>query len=300
MKADVPIFHLSFLVKGAVGDHAMGDRSLREPTWASRVARYYRLARYTVMTIRREVVREILSGGGNFRFNQYVSHWTRQAKVFEAYDVSSESVGSEHWKRLAEPQFRLLQWAGLREDWVIVEIGCGNGKIPYMLEREKAIPSGAYYGFDIIEECIEDCRRRYSSKNFHFNLIQKPSLDLQDEFADCIFLMSVFTHTDEATIHKYLGQIRKGLKSNGVCIFSVHLIPESWPRQVSISIAQYPFATIRRIISDLQFQCYTYSDYPPLGSETYVPGLVTERPYGQQFLFVVSKTLQDNPKLTRI
>lgn len=234
----------------------------------------------------------------SFEFNQYVSYWAETAKNPKAVDVSVETVGSKEWVALAEAEYNLLKWAGIRNDWVIVEIGFGNGKIPYMLEREGAILNGAYYGFEIIERDIEYCQRMFTFNYFHFNVIENNSLWIPNEFANCVLLMSVFTHVDEITIRDYLRQIRRVLKPTGLCIFSIHLSPQGQPGQRTIPIAQYSFDEIREIASSLGFYGYKFTKAPDLNSDRYVPGLSSDGPYGMQFPFVVSNTLLMNSELT--
>ena len=235
----------------------------------------------------------------SFEFKQYVSFWAETVKNPKAVSVSVESVGSKEWAALAEGYYTMLKWAGIRSDWVIVEIGFGNGKVPYMLEREGAIPNGAYYGFDIIERDIEYCQRTFTSKNFHFNIIENNSLRLPEAFADCVFLMSVFTHVDEITIRDYLRQIRRILKPAGLCIFSIHLSPQGQPRQRTIAIAQYSFDEIRKIASSLGFYAYKFTKYPDLSSDRYVPGS-SDGPYGLQFPFIVSNAPLINSELSQL
>lgn len=245
-------------------------------------------------------IRSFILSNRSIEFNQYVSYWARAAKNPKAVDVSTETVGSKEWLALAEGYYKLLKWAGLRDGWVIVEIGFGNGKIPHMLEREGAIPNGAYYGFDIIQQDVEYCRRKFTSMNFHFNVIEKNSLEIPEKFANCVILMSVFTHVDKITIHDYLRQIRKVLKPTGLSIFSIHLSPPGQPGLRTIPIAQYSYDEIKEIVSSLGFYCYKFVQYPDLSSNEYAPARSQERPYGSQFVFVVSSTQLTNPELTRL
>jgi SAM-dependent methyltransferase len=244
-----------------------------------------------------ETVRAILKPKQSFEFDQYVQYWIETAKNPKALDVSTEVVGSNRWLALAEGQLQLLKLAGLRNDWVIVEIGFGNGKIPYVLERNGAIPNGAYYGFDIIQRDIEFCQREFASKNFHFKLIEKNSLELPKEFADCVLLMSVFTHVDEMTMRDYLRQIYEVLKPTGLCMFSIHLNPPGKRGLRSIRIVQYSSDEIREIVSGLGFWCYKLASAPDPTSSKYIPGQSLDGPYGAQFVFVVSKKPLANPEL---
>ena len=247
-----------------------------------------------------EAVRDFITSKQPLGFDQYVQYWTEITKNPKAIDVSTETVGSKEWIALAQAEYRLLKWAGLRKDWVLVEIGFGNGKIPYMLEREHAIPDGSYHGFDIIQNDLEYCRGKYPSNNLHFDLIDRNNLTTPNEFADCILLMSVFTHIDKAAVRYYLKQIRKVLKPTGLCIFSIHLSPPGKAGQRTIPIAQYSFDEIRTLVSSMGFYCYKFRNAPDLDSVRYVPGLSPDGPYGMQFVFIVSNKMLTNPELLPI
>lgn len=282
--------------KGVAGNRGL-NLSYPEWTYSITILRYtlgIRLSRIL------ESIRQFLIPTRPVEFNEYVSYWAETAKDPRALSVSTDTVGSREWLALAEGQYQLLRWAGLRKDWVIVEIGFGNGKIPYMLKRENAIPNGAYYGFDIIQSAVEYCKKKFTPNNFHFNLVENNSLNIPKEFADCIFLFSVFTHVDEDTVRGYLKQIRRAMKPSGLCIFSIHLSPQGRPGQRTIPIAQYSFDEIRELVSSLGLCCYKFTKYPDLSSVEYVPTSKPDRPYGIQFVFVVSNTQLKNPELMRL
>jgi len=253
-----------------------------------------KLMRYWIELIFRRIKDEPL------RFYEYVYYWTEAAKNPSDLGVSSKSVESDSWLELARAQYELLKWAGLKRNWTIVEIGCGNGKIPCMLKKDGANLDVRYFGLDIVEECIRYCRIRFRDrKNFHFEIIRDNKLDLKDNFADCIILMSVFTHVDENTIITYLTQIRRILRQKGVCIFTVHLAQNVEGEKRTVPVAQYSFDHMKKIIRDLGFIPYRFIRCPPPESEIYLQAH-NNWPFGSQFYFLISKSEVNNLELTLI
>lgn len=120
----------------------------------------------------------------------------------------------------------------------LLDIGCGIGRIarPFTAYLN---PSGAYYGFDIVDDGIKWCRQHYQSfPNFHFHHaelrndlynLHTPQLASEfvfpyhDESFDAICAISVFTHMQEQDVKHYFSEISRVLKpgKSGVCTFFV-------------------------------------------------------------------------------
>jgi SAM-dependent methyltransferase len=145
-------------------------------------------------------------------------------------EVSSEFLGY------------FIQVAGLKPDSDVLDVGCGFGRMAYMLAHHLN-PRARYEGFDIVDHLIEWAQRSISSNcpNFNFqkvdiyNKFYNPSGTLKssnflfpyknDSF-DLIFLSSVFTHMMPKDVRHYLDEIRRVLRPGGRCLSTCFLLNE--------------------------------------------------------------------------
>jgi SAM-dependent methyltransferase len=133
----------------------------------------------------------------------------------------------------------LIRYGRLPPWGKVLDIGCGSGRmavpLSYYITNE-----GGYYGFDVLQESIDHCKREIEHPAFHFELadlshhlynqrgvIRSDSYEFPypDEFFDVIFAASVFTHLDVPTASNYLRQISGTLRPSGRAILSFHAIP---------------------------------------------------------------------------
>jgi SAM-dependent methyltransferase len=122
----------------------------------------------------------------------------------------------------------------------VLDIGCGCGRIGgFLLSTVKA--PGAYDGFDVVPDLIDDAQKRLGSLNpcFNFktvdvyNKLYNPSpfapkdSDLVFPYADANYdltlLTSVFTHMIPAGLKNYVSQISRVTKKGGKCFCTMFL-----------------------------------------------------------------------------
>jgi SAM-dependent methyltransferase len=143
----------------------------------------------------------------------------------------------------AEFAGHLLEIAGMRPDDCVVDIGCGQGRTAIPLTQIMT-DEGRYYGVDVLRDGIEWCNRKvaplHSGFSFHhldvWHPIYNPAGNLsptstpvpvEDEIADLVCLISVFTHLDAEMAVHYLKEIRRILKPGGRCLGTFFLITEA-------------------------------------------------------------------------
>jgi ubiquinone/menaquinone biosynthesis C-methylase UbiE len=142
----------------------------------------------------------------------------------------------------ANPLYHAVEFAGLQPDGRVLDIGCGNGRMAVAL-TDYLTPEGRYEGFDVIPDCIDECRRRVGAEfpNFAFHLIDvynkgyNPEGTVQandlrfpyeDEQFDLAMLYSVFTHMLPEGIEHYFSEIARVLKSGGRMLATYFLLNE--------------------------------------------------------------------------
>jgi ubiquinone/menaquinone biosynthesis C-methylase UbiE len=141
----------------------------------------------------------------------------------------------------------LIQFAGLKPDSHVLDVGCGVGRMAIMLAHYLG-PIARYEGFDIIEHMIRWADREITTRLPHFrfdhvdvyNKAYNPSGTLAasgfrfpyaDESFDVIFLSSVFTHMLADEQRHYLDEIHRVLRPGGRCLATYFLVnQESRPK----------------------------------------------------------------------
>jgi len=115
-----------------------------------------------------------------------------------------------------------LTMSGIATDKLqtILDIGCGTGRmlIGWHLEN----PDRRLYGCDINETLI-DWSRNHLPKEMNFCQNQVlPPLPYDDGCFDFVYLLSVFTHLSLETQKRWIDELRRILRKNGVLLITFH------------------------------------------------------------------------------
>lgn len=134
-----------------------------------------------------------------------------------------------------------IQLGGLMPHHHVLDVGSGIGRMAIPLTEY--LTQGEYWGIDIVKEGVDWCANRISPRfpHFHFELADvynkyyNPSGSQQPEVYrfpypngqfDFVFLTSVFTHMQPASVERYLSEIARVLKPTGVCFATFFLLNE--------------------------------------------------------------------------
>jgi len=145
-------------------------------------------------------------------------------------DVSREFLG------------HFIQLADLKSTDDVLDVGCGVGRMAYMLAHYLK-PEARYEGFDIIGQLVEwasakitPCYpnfqfRKVDVYNKHYNpggkfRAEEFRFPYEDESFDFIFLTSVFTHMFGKDVRHYLDEFRRVLRPGGRCLTTCFLLTE--------------------------------------------------------------------------
>ena len=136
----------------------------------------------------------------------------------------------------------LVEFAGLKANEKILEVGCGFGRIAAPLTKYLT-SAGTYEGFDIIEDHINWCKEKITMKfpNFNFKLVDlhnenyNPSgtfratdfrFPYDDGYFDFVILNSVFTIMDPQDMSPYASEIVRVLRKGGRCTATFFLLTD--------------------------------------------------------------------------
>ena len=150
-----------------------------------------------------------------------------------------------------------VEYAGLKKNATVLDIGCGVGRmaIPLTSYLNK---EGSYYGIEIVENEIKWCKERISTRypnfrfihsdilNEHYNkngkiLAHEYKFPFDDETIDFIFLTSVFTHMFPADIENYIQEISRVLKHKGNCLMTFFIINNKSRKLMALPGSSFSF-----------------------------------------------------------
>lgn len=104
---------------------------------------------------------------------------------------------------------------------MVLEIGCGEGKLMYLVSNHVK----EVYGIDISNVAIEQAEELLVGKDNRFLSVADNLSQFQDEFFDLIFEVTVFQHMLKEHIQGYLTQSFAKLKKGGFGFFQLNNDP---------------------------------------------------------------------------
>jgi len=133
---------------------------------------------------------------------------------------------AEHYDSRREFQIKFLKQHGLRRDYKLLDVGCGNlrGGIPII----KYLDVGNYYGVDVRKIALDDGKLELKEKKL---LNKKPSLRLIKSFSeieldvkfDVIWAFSVIFHLSDDILDECLALVAGTLDKDGRFFFNPNL-----------------------------------------------------------------------------
>ncbi len=108
----------------------------------------------------------------------------------------------------------------------ILEIGCGYGRIPLFLSKDKNLRCQKYYGIDISEPLLRrllKCKQEYDffpGAEFFIICASAELLPLEDNSVDLIISNCVFMHIPEVQIRTLMVEMSRVLKPGGAFVFN--------------------------------------------------------------------------------
>ena len=108
---------------------------------------------------------------------------------------------------------------GLDKVKSLLDFGCGSGRVGYFLQS--IWPDVAYSGCDIDAEAVTWCNENVHDGAFK-TMEMQPPLPYADASFDVVVAVSVMTHLTREEQHKWLAEVRRVLRPDGLFLPSIH------------------------------------------------------------------------------
>jgi 2-polyprenyl-3-methyl-5-hydroxy-6-metoxy-1,4-benzoquinol methylase len=157
----------------------------------------------------------------------YIDHVRRlEQRLGSGNEAVRLAVGGE-FEAVGKLEYYLLRSLGLTMEHLVVDVGCGSGRLAQQLAPDKGI---RYIGTDVVPRLIESARTSTMREDWEFSVVEDVRIPCADNVADFVTFFSVLTHTTHEESFKYLQEASRCLKVGGhvVISFLEFRIPDHW------------------------------------------------------------------------
>jgi ubiquinone/menaquinone biosynthesis C-methylase UbiE len=121
------------------------------------------------------------------------------------------AVGGE-FEAVGKLEYYLLRSLGLGKGDLIVDVGCGSGRLAHQLAPYKDI---RYIGTDVVPRLVEGAKALTMRDDWEFSVVADVHIPCADNVADFVAFFSVLTHTTHEESFKYIQEAARSLKVGG-------------------------------------------------------------------------------------
>jgi ubiquinone/menaquinone biosynthesis C-methylase UbiE len=143
----------------------------------------------------------------------------RSATEAEAMELA---VGG-YFEKVGKAQAGLVKELYPRGPFRLIDVGCGSGRLANALRDEERI---AYAGYDVVPDLVAYAQKICARPDWRFETIDALALPEENDSADLIMFMSVFTHLKPDEIRTYIAESFRVLKPGGRLVAS-YIDPEA-------------------------------------------------------------------------
>lgn len=138
------------------------------------------------------------------------------------------SATAEEYEIVGRVEKSLLVYAGLQSNDVLVDIGCGAGRLAAHLAGWF---HGSYLGTDVVQTLLDYAAEACGRQDWRFEKVTGLTVPTASDSVDMVCAFSVFTHLRHEESYVYMQDIFRALKPGGRLVFSYleFRVPAHWP-----------------------------------------------------------------------
>lgn len=158
--------------------------------------------------------------------DRYDQHYAALTNRHEATQAAHLAVGGD-FVSVGALEYYALKAHGLRPDHLVVDIGCGTGRLAVQLAERG---HERYAGFDIMAPAVRYACEGCNRPDWEFGVTDGLCIPVPDSAADFACFFSVFTHVAHEHTYLYLEEARRLLRPGGLVVFTFleFGIPSHW------------------------------------------------------------------------
>lgn len=136
------------------------------------------------------------------------------------------SVGGQ-FERFGKIELALLQSAGFSDEDLLVDVGCGTGRLAVQIAR---VHKGNYIGTDVVEDMLDYAKNLVDRPDWSFHKVDSITIPAEDSSARIVSFFSVLTHLLHEHSFLYLNDAWRVLVPGGkvICSFLEFHLPSHW------------------------------------------------------------------------
>ena len=163
----------------------------------------------------------------NFRNQAYIEHVRRLEQRVDCKDEAMRLAVGGEFDAVGKLEYYLLRSLGLGSGHLVIDVGCGSGRLAQQLASDKSI---RYVGTDVVPRLLESAKASTGRNDWEFHLVEGIRIPCPDNVADFVAFFSVLTHTTHEESFLYLQEAARCLKpgSRAVISFLEFRIPCHW------------------------------------------------------------------------
>ncbi len=156
----------------------------------------------------------------------YVDHVARLEQRLSTDEALRHAVGGE-FIATGKLEYHLLRSRGLEDHHLVVDVGCGSGRLAYQLAP---FPGIRYIGSDVVPRLLTYAEQLCARPDWRFVHKEGTTIPCEDGKADFTCFFSVFTHLHQEETYRYLREAHRVLKPGGLLVMSFleFRVPTHW------------------------------------------------------------------------
>lgn len=144
-----------------------------------------------------------------------------------SYDEALRTAIGGNFIAVGKLEYYLLRSLGLSDDHLVVDVGCGSGRLACQLAHFGRI---RYVGCDVVPRLLEYARDLSKRPDWEFVATDGIKIPVPDRAADYAVFFSVFTHLLHEDTFRYFREAARVLKPGGYLVISFleFRVPTHW------------------------------------------------------------------------